>query len=163
MPNTLKDILLGRGWAGRTITRAETVERINPLIEQHIRLNHEYAAVARAHSDATIVSTLQDLLKTARGDVGKLSETVLSCGGVAYNGTDLEPEDFDPGADETAMLFRLLDLEEAFHDALEREQNEVEHQIRTRSILGVVQTNSAERLKTLRSWTRTLSRPASAA
>jgi hypothetical protein len=151
MPNTLKELLLGRGWAGRTISREQTVERINPLIEQHVRLNHSYRAVSRAHSNREVSTTIEDLLKTARADVGKLSETVFSAGGSAYNGTDLEPEDFDLGRDDAQMLETLQALEQDFHDAVTHERDEVEHQMRTRAILEVVQGNSEERLDTLKS------------
>ena len=149
MPNTLKELLLGRGWAGKTISREETVERINPLIEQHIKLNHYYRAASRSHSNAEVSRRLEDLLKTARTDVGKLSETVFSAGGSAYNGTDLEPEDFDLGDEDAEMLSTLRDLEKDFHEAVTHERNEVEHQMRTRAILEVVQGNSNERLDTL--------------
>ncbi len=149
MPNTLKELLLGRGWAGKTISREETVERINPLIEQHIKLNHYYRAASRSHSNAEVSRRLEDLLKTARTDVGKLSETVFSAGGSAYNGTDLEPEDFDLGDEDAEMLSALRDLEKDFHEAVTHERNEVEHQMRTRAILEVVQGNSNERLDTL--------------
>jgi len=149
MPNTLKELLLGRGWAGKTISREETVERINPLIEQHIKLNHYYRAASRSHSNAEVSRRLEDLLKTARTDVGKLSETVFSAGGSAYNGTDLEPEDFDLGDEDAEMLSALRDLEKDFHEAVTHERNEVEHQMRTRAILEVVQGNSDERLDTL--------------
>lgn len=158
MPNTLKELLLGRGWAGTTISREETVERINVLIEQHVKLNHSYRAVSRSHSRAEVSRTIEDLLKTARTDVGKLSETVFSCGGTAYNGTDLEPEDFDLGTDDAEMLSALLDLEQDFHDAVTHEREEVEHQMRTRAILDVVKGNSEERLDTLNTLMRSRSR-----
>jgi hypothetical protein len=153
MPNTLKEILLGRGWAGKTITRAETVEHLNPLIEQQVRINHSYEYVIREHGNPSVVSVLERLQKTARGDVGKLSETVLSCGGTPYNGTDLEADDFDLGSDDREMLHRLQDLDEEFRDALAEERTEVDHQMRTRAILEVVKSNTEERLSTLRELT----------
>jgi hypothetical protein len=154
MPNTLKDLLLGKGWAGTTISRSETIERLNPLIKQFMTMNRHYKHVVHSHGDPGVVETLKDMLKTARTDVGKLSETVLSCGGAAYNGTDLSAEDVDLANDDTEMLFQLQDMEEAFQDAVEAEINEVEHQMRTRAILNVVLTNSQQRLDTLRSMTR---------
>lgn len=159
MPNTLKELLLGRGWAGRTISREQTIARINPLIEQHVKLNHSYRAVSRSHSTPKVSRTVEGLLKTARTDVGKLSETVFSAGGSAYNGTDLEPEDFDLGDDDATMLAALQDLEQDFHDTVTHERDEVEHQMRTRAILEVVQGNSEERLDTLTSLIRSQSRP----
>jgi hypothetical protein len=152
--NSLVRLLFNRGGIGPSISRSETIERVNPLIEQHVRLNHHYEYVIQHSGDADAVATLKDLQKTARADVGKLSEIVFSCGGTAYNGTDLEPGDFDLGDDDTEMLFQLQDLEEAFKADVDREIDEVDHQIRTRAILEVVQKNSDERLTTLRTMTK---------
>lgn len=160
MSTSLKDLLLGKGWAGTTITRAETVERVNPLIRRFIRMNRHYRAVIDHHDRPAVAETLEDLQKTARADVGKLSETVLSCGGTAYNGTDLGPDDIDLPEADADRLFRLQDLESAFRDAVQDELNDAEHQMRTRAILKVVQTNSEERLRTLRQLTRGASRSA---
>jgi len=154
MPNPLKEALLGQGWAGKTITRAETVERVNPFVEQHIRLNHHHRAAIRALEDASKAKALEQLQKTARADIGKLSETVLSCGGSAYNGTDLEPEDFDAEGDDDTILTELADLESEFQDDLKAELDDVEHQMRTRAVLKVVRQNSTERLQVLRKMTR---------
>jgi len=158
MSNSLKDLLLGKGWAGTTITRSETIERVNPLIRQFMVMNRHYRTVIDGLSNAAVADTLEDLQKTARADVGKLSETVLSCGGAAFNGTDLGPEDVDLPDNEADRLFRLQDLEEAFQEAVQEELDDVEHQMRTRAILNVVQTNSEQRLSTLRRLTRGASR-----
>lgn len=158
MPNKLKELLLGRGWAGRTISRADTVERLNPILRDHIELNHCYEYVIRHHGDQNVADALRQLQRTARADVGKLSETILSCGGVAYNGTDLEPEDFNLGEDPTEMLFQVLDREDAFRETVREERNEIEHQMRTRAILEVVAGNSDERLSVMRRLTKGLSR-----
>jgi len=147
MPNPIKEALLNRGWAGKTITRAETVERLNPLLLQFLRLNHNYRYVIRSHSDTAVTEALKRVQKTARADVGKLSETILSSGGTPENGTDLEPEDFNLGNDELDMLYQLEDLETEFNETLARERSEVEHQIRTRGILEAVKSNSEERLE----------------
>jgi hypothetical protein len=158
MSNSLKDLLLGKGWAGTTITRSETIERVNPLIRQFMVMNRHYRTAIDGLSNPAVADTLEDLQKTARADVGKLSETVLSCGGAAFNGTELGPEDVDLPDNEADRLFRLQDLEEAFQEAVQAELDDVEHQMRTRAILNVVQTNSEQRLSTLRSLTRGASR-----
>jgi len=149
MPNPIKEALLGRGWAGKTITRAETVERLNPLLLQHLKLNHNYEYVIRSHSDTAVTGALKRVQKTARADVGKLNETILSCGGSPENGTDLEPDDFDLGDDELEMLYQLQDLETEWNEALTRERKEIEHQMRTRGILEALKSNSTERLELL--------------
>ena len=149
MPNPIKEVLLGRGWAGKTVSRAETVERLNPLLLQFLKLNHNYEYVIRTHSDTAATEALKRVQKTARADVGKLNETILSCGGSPENGTNLEPEDFDLGTDELEMLYRLEDLETEFNEALVHERKEIEHQMRTRGILEALKSNSDERLTLL--------------
>ena len=150
MPNPLKELLLGRGWAGKTITRSDTVDLLNPLIEQHIHINHHYEALLRSNPGDDIVALLNDLQKTARADVGKLSEVVLSAGGVAYNGTDLEPSDFDTDAPVSEQLATIRELEETFRDALAQQLDEIEHQMRTRAVLQVVKGNTDKRLSAIR-------------
>ncbi|NBB73284.1 MAG: hypothetical protein GVY35_06320, partial [Bacteroidetes bacterium] len=96
---------------------------------------------------------LQTFQKTARPDVGKLAETVLSAGGTAYNGVELRDVTFDLGEDDTDRLFTLRDREQALHEAVTDELKE-NHQMRTRAILEVVQGNSAERLDYLKGVTK---------
>lgn len=153
MPNPIKEALLNRGWAGKTISRAETVERLNKLLLQHLKLNHYYQYVIRSHSDPEVTEALARVQKTSRADVGKLSETILSCGGTAENGTDLDPDDFQLGPDELEMLSQLEDRETEYNGALTREIDEVEHQMRTRGILEAVRSNSTDRLELVRGLT----------
>lgn len=149
MPNPIKEALLGRGWAGKTLSRAETAERLNLLIEHQSKLNRKYGYVIRNHGDERVVDVLERLQKTSRVDVAKLSETVLSCGGTPYSGTDLQPSDFDLGDDPLTMLQHLEGLETDFHEALAHELDEVEHQMRTRGVLEAIQSNSTDRLNAL--------------
>ncbi|WP_457653911.1 hypothetical protein [Rhodocaloribacter sp.] len=157
----LKEVFLKKGWAGRTISREETVERLNPLIRQLTELMYDYRYVVEHLSERAVAAALDAALKTLRADIGKLSETVLSNGGVAYNGTDLDPAAFDLGSDDDEMLFNLLDAEQAFQERIAAEK-EVEHQMRTRAILGVVAQNSRDRLVLLRTHTSRRRRKAKA-
>lgn len=149
MPNPIKETLLGRGWAGKTLSRAETVERLNPLLLEFLKLNHNYQYVIRSHSDAAVTEALERVQKSARVDVGKLSETILSCGGSPENGTDLEPDDFQLSSDDVEMLRELKGLETEFNEALTSERSDVEHQMRTRGILEALISNSTERVELL--------------
>lgn len=150
MPNPIKEALLGRGWAGKTLSRADTAERLNQLIEQQARLNHNYASVIRNYDDPRVVDVLERLQKTSRVDVAKLSETVLSCGGTPYSATDLDEEDVSLGDDALDWLQQLETLEKDLHDALAYELDEIEHQMRTRGVLEAIQSNSTDRLKALK-------------
>ena len=50
----VKSALLKKGWAGRTLSREETVERLNPLIKQHMALNHTHTYVINTCSEQDI-------------------------------------------------------------------------------------------------------------
>lgn len=147
--STLKAIKKGflqKGWAGKTISRSETAERLDPIIRHHIRLNRLHDAAALDLSgDAT---SLADLQKNARALVGKLAETIYSCGGVAYQGTDLEPQDFRSTDSDETILRRLATMERDLQEAIQSEDS-VEHQIRTRAILGAVGEACEERLSAI--------------
>lgn len=149
MPNPIKEALLNRGWAGQTITRSETVERLNPLIHQFLRLNHNYQYVIRSHSEPAVTEAFERVQKTARADVGKLSETVLSCGGTPENGIDLTDDDVELDGDDLTMIHQLRELETAFNEAITEELDDVEHQMRTRGILEAIKSNSSERRELL--------------
>ena len=151
----LKEAFLNKGWAGTTMSRKDTTERINPLIRQHAELNHAYAFATGHVSDREAAAELEALQKTARGDIGKLRETVYSAGGVAYTGVDQEPGEHSlgDGKDESAMIRRLVEKEEQFQQLLTDELKE-NHQIRTRAILSVVQANSLARLESVRGLAR---------
>ena len=148
MPNPIKEALLNRGWAGQTLSRSDTVEHLNPLIQQHIELNHHYQAAVQACDDERVVGVLERLQKTARTDVGKLSETVLSCGGTPYNGTDLDPDDFTLRGRLLDLFEELRELETDFNSAL-ADELDLEHQMRTRGVLEAVKSNSQDRLNAL--------------
>lgn len=154
----LKELLLQKGWAGKTISRPETIGRLNPIIERLIRLNHSYDAVERTTRSAQLAAGIAAHQKIARADVGKLAETVFSCGGTAYNGTDLEPSDFDLGKSNISMLENLIELEQDFQKTLEAEK-EIEHHMRTRAILSVLKKNSNDRLDFLREINKELRKP----
>jgi hypothetical protein len=145
----IKDLVLNKGWAGRTIGRSETVDRVNPVIVSLTRLMHLY-------NDASTGLSLEDdaafqgQMKLLRADIGKLVETVHSAGGVAYSGVDIEPGDITAGDTPTKTLHQA---ESDFIEGIEAEVA-VEHQIHTRAVFGAVQANAKERLKMIRELAR---------
>ncbi|NNF03472.1 MAG: hypothetical protein HKN17_03300 [Rhodothermales bacterium] len=142
----LKELFLQKGWAGRTISREETVDRLNPIIRIMTEMLHRYAAVRDA-SDADERREIERVMKTLRADIGKMAETVFSCGGTAYSGTELDPDDFAADSD---GFMRVLEAEDAFASAL-AEEKDIEHQMRTRAILAKVAENHDDRMNLLRS------------
>ena len=147
----IKAALLKKGWAGRTLSRADTAHRLNRLIRTHMALNHAYNCAINRCSDKQLHERLSALQKTARTDVGKMMETVFSCGAVAYNGTDLQPAQFElpAGKEFTA----LQSHEEAFLAELLAEKA-LEHQMRTEAVLNRLVISSRDRLEYLRSCIR---------
>lgn len=146
----IKDLLLKKGWAGKTISRKETVDRLNPLLRRHHEINYTYDAAASRLQNREIVDRIHAFQEVARADAGKISETVLSCGGVPETGVDMEPADFNPGDSDDAIVKHLRDLEQSFLDALGPEKK-ADHQMRSRAILEVVEKNTRERLAFLKS------------
>jgi hypothetical protein len=145
----MKDLLLKKGWAGRTMSRAESVERLNPLLRAHHELNYTYdAAIARLSGDES--TELSRLQRTARADGGKISESILSLGGRPESGVDMDPASFDPGSDRGSILQRLLEMERSFADKVAAE-SKFEHQMRSRAILGNTESNARKRLDYLKS------------
>ena len=144
----IKELVFQKGWIGKTISRAETVERLNPIMREHMIVNRSYDAVIHAMPGTETADLLANLQKTARMNVSKLAETVFSCGGTAYSGTDLDPAAFAlPGGVEG--LEKLGQLDSDLLDAL-NDEGAIEHQMRTRAILDVLRASTKERLDALR-------------
>ena len=151
------DFFLNKGGAGITMPRHETIGRVNPLIEAHVRLNHLYEDALRRLANRDVVGQLEAFQKIARADVGKLNETVFSAGGVAYNGTDVEPGSvtLGDGGDDEDLLAALEDREAAFEEQLAGEFDlKPEHHIRTAAVLSVVRANSRSRQDYLKGFTK---------
>lgn len=142
----LKEVFLQKGWAGRTISREETVDRLNPIIRIMAEMLYRYAAVRDA-MPAEDRREIDRVIKTFRADIGKMAETVFSCGGTAYSGTELDPDEFNTGTDGWKSV---RDAEDVLAAALSEEQK-VEHQMRTRAILAKVAENHQDRMNLIRS------------
>ncbi len=143
----IKSALLKKGWAGKTVSRKETAERLNPLIEAHVKLKLSYINFLPLLASDTEQQELERILKTLRLDVGKLKELVFSCGEPAFNGTSLEPESFKLASDDA--LSDLREREQIFRERLERERP-VQHQIRSEAVIVRLRENSDNRLAFLR-------------
>jgi len=83
-------------------------------------------------------SISDDLVRTLRMDIGKFSETIVSCGGIAAR----------TAVDSNSDASTAKSLETELLEALKAE-GDIEHQMRTRAILGVVATNTELRIKEL--------------
>lgn len=150
------DFFLNKGGAGISMPRERTIERLNPIIEEHVRLNHAHEHVLTRVGDPEVARQLAAFQKIARADVGKLNETVFSAGGVAYNGTDVEPGSVTlDGNDDEDLLSALFDREQAFQDQIAAELDlKPEHHIRTQAVLSIIRANSQSRLDYLKGLTK---------
>jgi len=151
---TIKDIksaILKKGWAGKTLSRQETAQRLNPLIEAHVKLKHSYSNLASHLDSEQQRQELDSILKMQRLDTGKLKELVFSCGETAFNGTSLEPASFPLTS--TAPIAELKEIENDYRALLDAEKP-IEHQIRSEAVLTRLRTNSDVRLSFLRKYAR---------
>ncbi len=143
----IKSAFLKKGWAGKTLSRKETAECLNPLIETHVKLKLSYANLLPHLSSDSESQELELLLKTFRLDIGKLKELVFSCGETAFNGTSLEPESFKLRSEDP--LSDLRESENKLREQLEVERP-VQHQIRTEAVLVRLRKHSDIRISFLR-------------
>lgn len=152
--------ILNRGGAGRSMTRAESVEALNPLIGRHAELLLAYDVALRTLADREIAGTINRAMNAARTELAKLKETVFSLGGTPPNSTDLVPA-VRLGDDDAAILHALDDAERAYRDALSDTLGLAHHQIRTAAILENNLKGSDIRLGVLHPMVTRMRRPGS--
>jgi hypothetical protein len=140
----LKDLILNKGWAGRTLDRTDTAERINALMHPLVELMYHYEAGLGGNDPESVSEGLHSALSMLRADIGKLGEIVYSCGGVAYTGVDIDPASIGTSGAWPAVL----DRERAFLSLLQ-EERDVEHQMRARAVIGAVATGCKARISRL--------------
>jgi len=141
---SIKEILLQKGWAGRTISRPETVIRMNPLIQVMSNLLYAYNCQAEAEPSSFGESSTGDLVRILRMDIGKMCETVASCGGISTRSPEISlVEGSTNWSDITAVEKSLMDMITA--------EKEIEHHMRSRAILSKVAENTERRLQQLES------------
>jgi hypothetical protein len=139
---SIKEILLKKGWAGKTISRPETAQRLNPLIHTMSNILRAHNHVAASTDSSGSNSPLSEQVRLLRMDIGKMSETVFSSGGVATRTAEPYVAGLNGNKD-------LLDAENALLSDL-RNEKDIEHQMRTRAILAAVAANTENRIQLLR-------------
>lgn len=139
--------ILNKGGAGKSISRAETADRLSALMRRYNEIMFAYDAAASVSSTET-ADALEQVVHGVRDDVGKLSELILSAGAVPPLGTDIEPGDVSVGRDEAEALAAVTRLERAFEDALKGESG-VKHYLRTIATLDNTLARTRDRIQTL--------------
>ena len=154
--------ILNKGGAGRYISRAASVERLQPVAQRHLDLMYEYEGILGGMPDGLPKEKLEAMMPYLRTEVAKMSETILSLGGTPPSGVRrrpgeaggvADPEAGRPTADRTDAL---IEAERDFGGALRDEAEAVHHQERTRAILNHNAEASDARINLLRDINATL-------
>lgn len=152
--------VMNRGGAGRSMTREESVEALNPLVDRHHALLHAYDAALRTLGDRAIADRLNSGMNAARTELAKLKESVFSLAGTPPNGTELDP-DVRLGDTDAEIVHALDAAERAYRDALTDTLGMAHHQIRTTAILENNLKGSNARLDAIHPIVTRMRRPGS--
>ena len=150
--------ILNKGGAGRYISREESVQRLIPIAERQLRLLRTYDATRASIADAGIRAQVDAMMANLRTEMAKISETILSLGGVTPTGAGMGALTPDTHDSDRERIQSLLDAERDFSAALREETDAVHHQERSRAILGFNIEVSDKRTERLREIAADLSR-----
>ena len=143
--------ILNKGGAGNYISREESAERLRPIIADHLSLLRDYDHVAKRLAHAEARQRFNDVvLPNVRTELNKLYETILSHGGVAPTGAEMDWTDSGLAGSDAEMLKALQQRDTAYGQSLRDEMDAVHHQERTRAILGHNAAKADDRLAMLR-------------
>ncbi|HUF08787.1 MAG TPA: hypothetical protein VMO47_05665 [Rhodothermales bacterium] len=141
----MANFLLNKGGAGKSITRHETAGKMSELVRRLISITRTYerllAALGNAGSDHR-VGAMQNRTRT---DIGKLSEIILSTGGITPRYADPVSTSDDPDQ----LIRALNEAERAFRDELE-ESLKLKHHYRTIAVLETLHKNTEDRIRLVR-------------
>jgi len=139
-----------KGGIGRSLSREDTIEALNPLIELHGTLLAEYAAALISLGDRKLAAQLETVMPQHRTELAKLRETVLANGGIPTTGVGTTIDPAQLGSNDGEILHAVEQREREYRDALKKALDYPHHQIRTIAILENNVTGSTERIGVLR-------------
>jgi hypothetical protein len=145
----MTNFLLNRGGAGKSITRRETAETISDVVRPLIGIMRTYERLAETIEDEEAAGFIHASQKRTRTDISKLSEIILSTGGVT-------PRDIDPVAasDDPDQVIRALnEAERSFREVLENSLK-LKHHYHTIAVLETLQKNTEDRIALVRELAR---------
>jgi hypothetical protein len=145
----MTNFLLNRGGAGKSITRHETAAAMSDLVRPLISIMRGYENLAGLIDDAEAVAFIHASQNRTRSDIAKLSEIILSTGGITPR--DVEPVGADDDPDQ--LIRALNEAERAFRDALESSLK-LKHHYRTIAVLETLQKNTEDRIALVRELAR---------
>ena len=144
----LNPVLNKGGW-GLSLARADSVETLQPILRAHYQQLNAYE-FARQQAGNGFPDRVESALRTLRTDIGKIAETILSFGGVPYNGTDIDPgATGDTSVPPAERIERLDASERELYGLIDEGMNKPQ-QIRTLSTLKLLRNHSDDRLAILR-------------
>jgi hypothetical protein len=126
--------VFNRGGIGRSMSREESAEVLNPLVRQHQQLLLAYDTAIRTLGDRDLADRLNVGMNRARTELAKLRESVYSLAGDPPNGVDLDP-DVHIGDTDAEIIHALDERERAYRDALEKTLGMRDMQLRSIAIL----------------------------
>jgi len=140
----MTNFLLNKGGAGKSITRHETAGAMSALVRRLISITrtYEHLLVARNAGSDQRLSAMQNRTRT---DIGKLSEIILSTGGITPRYADPVSTSDDPDQ----LIRALNEAERAFRDELE-ESLKLKHHYRTIAVLETLHKNTEDRIGLVR-------------
>lgn len=145
----MTNFLLNRGGAGKSITRQETAEAMNDLVRRLISIMRTYERLSVAIADVDAGLQIDAMQNRTRTDIAKLSEIILSTGGV----TQREADPVSSGEDPDQLIRALNEAERSFRDALE-ESLKLKHHYRTIAVLETLHKNTDGRIALVRELAR---------
>ena len=150
----MTNFLLNRGGAGKSITRAETAEAMAQLTVPLIGIMRAYEHLKAILDNEEAAQHIDASQNRTRADIGKLSEIILSTGGITPRDTASLTDDDDP-----AQVIRTLnESERAFKSSIV-ESLKMKHHYRTIAVLENLQKNTEARIRLVRDLARSRNVP----
>lgn len=151
------NFLLNKGGAGKSLTRSKTAVEASRLLTSHIQLLRTYgnltAAMGAENASVDSVDSVKALQKEHRDDIAKISEIILSSGGVPPR----EADSFE-GDDIESLLRAVDDGERSLRRSLE-EQLTQKHHLRTIAIMETLLVNTERRIGVIQTLAQQLKIP----
>ena len=134
------NFLLNKGGAGKSITRAQTAAEMSTLMIRHIELLRTYDMLIKSLGEGGAADRLRELQKDNRADIARLSEIILSSGGVPpREGLLLR------GDGPTGLIKSVNSAERELRHDIE-EQLEQKHHLRTVAVMEGLLANTERRI-----------------
>jgi len=134
------NFLLNKGGAGKSLSRARTAAEMSTLLIRHIELLRTYDMLIQSLGEGDAADRLREQQKDNRADIARLSEIILSAGGVPPREGLLLG-----GNDQSGLIKSVNSAERELRRDIE-EQLEQKHQLRTVAMMEGLLANTERRI-----------------